>query len=57
MGKILWGLFLVGGRFIFYDDASASEISDNSGEQLQLVEQEEVETIYFIEDQDCIFLN
>ncbi|MGE7953011.1 hypothetical protein [Lysinibacillus xylanilyticus] len=39
------------------DDASASEVSDNSGEQLQLVEQEEVETIYFNEEQDCIFLN
>ncbi|MGE7917088.1 hypothetical protein [Lysinibacillus xylanilyticus] len=52
MGKISLGHFLVGGRFIFYD--YASEVSDNSDEQLQLVEQEEVETIYFYEDQYCI---
>lgn len=54
MGKILLGLFLVGGRFIFYDDASASEVNDNSGERLQLVKQEDVEIIYFYEDQYCI---
>ena len=52
MRKILLGLLLAGSSFVFYDEVYASEISDNS--EGQSVEQEEVETIIFTEDQDIL---
>ncbi|MFJ7841800.1 hypothetical protein ACIQXG_20450 [Lysinibacillus sphaericus] len=51
MKKFLLGLLLAGSSFAFYDEVYASEVSDT---EVQSVEQEEVETIYFSGNQGLL---
>ncbi|MEK9197052.1 hypothetical protein ACH0B5_17935 [Ureibacillus sp. 179-F W5.1 NHS] len=54
MRKLFFGFLLVGGSFLFYDEADAAELSNSTEEQQVAQTESEVETIYFTEDQDIL---